>query len=111
MGIKTTPTEELDSKLLELLKAENPDADLIRAIGAELKLRTPAPSPEQLEAAQAHYERIYHPEIPAELTPSPAGRECLGNGTWPGYECQCPDCDYYATVCFSDFESLADGRN
>ena len=27
---------------------------------------------------------------PHTLTPSPPqGKECLGNGTWPGYECQC----------------------
>lgn len=42
--------------------------------------------------------------IPPELTPSPGGRECLGNGHWPGYECQCPDCDWYETVCFPDWE-------
>lgn len=37
---------------------------------------------------------------PFELTPSPGGKECLGNGLWPGYECQCPDCDWYETICF-----------
>ena len=38
---------------------------------------------------------------PHTLTPSPQGKECLGNGTWPGYECQCPDCDWYL-ACFPD---------
>lgn len=42
--------------------------------------------------------------VPWELTPSPGGKECLGNGHWPGYECQCPDCDYYETICFPDWE-------
>ena len=45
---------------------------------------------------------IYEPTIPHTLTPSPGGMECLGNGHWPGYECQCPDCDWYATVCFQE---------
>lgn len=43
-------------------------------------------------------------QTPHELTPSPGGRECLGNGNWPGYACQCPDCDWYATICFPDWE-------
>lgn len=34
------------------------------------------------------------PSTGTKLTPSPAGRECLGNGTWPGYECCCDECDY-----------------
>lgn len=42
------------------------------------------------------------PEVPHKLTPSPGGRECLGNGTWVGYECQCPDCDWYQTICFTE---------
>lgn len=37
------------------------------------------------------------------LTPSPHGRECLGNGSWPGYPCQCPGCDWYPTICFPDY--------
>jgi hypothetical protein len=56
---------------------------------------------EQLELALL--EQVEH-LLP--LTPSPAGRECLGNGTWPGYPCQCPGCDWYETVCFP--ESAAD---
>lgn len=38
------------------------------------------------------------------LTPSPAGRECLGNGSWPGYPCQCPGCDWYETICFPNWQ-------
>lgn len=45
----------------------------------------------------------YDPIIPHKLTPSPAGRECLGNGHWPGYACQCPGCDFYEQ-CFPDWE-------
>ena len=39
---------------------------------------------------------------PYMLTPSLGGAECLGSGNWPGYECQCCDCDWYATICFPD---------
>ena len=28
---------------------------------------------------------------PHKLTPSFQGKECLGNGEWPGYECQCDE--------------------
>lgn len=44
----------------------------------------------------------YDPTIPVELTPSPAGRECLGNGMWPGYECQCDNCENYLE-CFPEY--------
>ena len=36
---------------------------------------------------------------PHQLTPSYHGKECLGNGEWPGYECQCDECDFYL-ACF-----------
>ena len=29
-----------------------------------------------------------------ELMPGNEGKECLGNGTVPGIECQCDECDY-----------------
>ena len=45
----------------------------------------------------------YDPTVPAKLTPSPAGRECLGNGHWPGYACQCAGCEFYEQ-CFPDWE-------
>lgn len=45
----------------------------------------------------------YDPTTPHKLTPSPAGRDCLGNGQWPGYACQCADCDFYEQ-CFPDWE-------
>lgn len=43
-------------------------------------------------------------DVPHRLTPSPQGKECLGNGHWPGYECQCPDCDWFSTICFPEEE-------
>lgn len=52
----------------------------------------------------------YDPTVPARLTPSPAGRDCLGNGRWPGYKCQCPDCDFYET-CFPDWEGHKESTN
>ena len=36
-----------------------------------------------------------------KLTPSFHGKECLGNGEWPGYECCCDECDYFQ-VCFPE---------
>ena len=42
--------------------------------------------------------------VPHKLTPSLGGKECLGNGKWLGYQCQCCDCDWYATICFPDGE-------
>lgn len=50
---------------------------------------------------------LYRPEVPAKLTPSPNGKECLANGTWPGYVCQCAGCDFYET-CFPDWEGHKD---
>ena len=45
----------------------------------------------------------YDPRKPHELLPSPQGRDCLGNGSWPGYECQCDECGHYL-VCFPKFD-------
>ena len=39
---------------------------------------------------------------PYTLTPSFHGAECLGNGEWVGYECQCDECPYYLQ-CFPEF--------
>lgn len=41
---------------------------------------------------------------PHTLTPSFHGAECLGNGDWIGYECQCDECPYFLT-CFSSTAS------
>lgn len=42
----------------------------------------------------------YDHSIPP-LAPSSGGKECLGNGTWPGYECQCDECDH-CLECFPE---------
>ena len=48
--------------------------------------------------------RIAHdPSIPIELSPSLGGKECLGNGDWPGYECCCDECPHYLT-CFPEYD-------
>ena len=39
-----------------------------------------------------------------KLTPSYHGRECLGNGSWVGYECCCDECDYYL-LCFHEIDT------
>ena len=46
---------------------------------------------------------------PQQLTPSYHGIDCLGNGEWPGYDCQCDECDYYLT-CFPIEEVLTGKR-
>lgn len=46
---------------------------------------------------------LVDPSTGTKLTPSLHGRECLGNGSWPGYECCCDECDYYLE-CFPDWK-------
>ena len=40
-------------------------------------------------------EDFLDPSTGIKLTPSPGGRECLGNGMWVGYECCCDECDFF----------------
>lgn len=44
---------------------------------------------------------LIDPSTGTKLTPSYHGKECLGNGSWPGYECCCDECDYYLN-CFPE---------
>ena len=37
------------------------------------------------------------------LTPSPQGKDCLGNGENEKYECCCDECDYFL-YCFPQFD-------
>ena len=37
------------------------------------------------------------------LTPGEEGRNCLGNGEYPEYECCCDECDFFG-ICFSQSE-------
>ena len=48
-------------------------------------------------------ERLQELLTPHTLTPSYHGRECLDNGEWPGYECQCDECPHYLT-CFPEYD-------
>ncbi len=38
------------------------------------------------------------------LTPSYHGKDCLGNGAYPGVECCCDECDFFLT-CFPDWKN------
>lgn len=38
-----------------------------------------------------------------QLTPSKQGRDCLGNGEHPEYECCCDVCDYFLE-CFPQYD-------
>lgn len=75
--------------------------ELLLPVMAELSWRRQADNPDTKTAEQAYAEfhRHYRPETPPKLTPSPGGKECLGNGEWPGYACCCDECDDYQT-CF-----------
>lgn len=46
---------------------------------------------------------LIDPSTGTKLTPSYHGKECLGNGSWVGYECCCDECDYYLE-CFPEAE-------
>ena len=103
MDVTSMSTEELDRLLHELLAAEQPQASLIRAIGAELRRREPEPTPEQLRAVWPEYMRIYYrepvldPSTGIMLQPSCHGADC------PGADVGCCDeCDYYL-ACFPDW--------
>ena len=89
--------------LKELLSAAPGELqeERIRQLLRELRAEEPEPtSPEKLAMWPA-YMRIMYPEPILDpgtgimLQPSCYGKECLGNGTWPGYECCCDECDYY----------------
>lgn len=45
---------------------------------------------------------LIDPSTGVLLTPSPQGRECLGNGEHPDIECCCDECPHYLT-CFPEF--------
>ena len=51
----------------------------------------------------AEFDDLIDPGTGIKLTPSPGGRECLGNGEWPGYEICCDECDHFFT-CFPDWK-------
>lgn len=38
-----------------------------------------------------------------ELTPSYQGKDCIGNGTSEGIECQCDECNFFLE-CFEEFK-------
>ena len=52
------------------------------------------------EEAWSEFQAHYMP-----LTPSPEGRDCLGNGEHPGFECQCDECDHYL-ACFPEYDDI-----
>ena len=62
-------------------------------------------NPQEPTSEELHLSLI----TPHKLTPSYHGIDCLGNGEWPGYECQCDECDHYLT-CFPIEEVLTGKR-
>ena len=43
------------------------------------------------------------PSTGIPITPNYHGKDCLGSGDHPGYECCCDECDYYID-CFPDWD-------
>ena len=120
--VKNMTTEEL----LEYVRkdyerrVDEDNTDYLFAVLEELSERRKAEGVviRPAEEAWAEFARYYMPRedavaiagenlqenlvVPHTLTPSLGGKECLGNGKWLGYECQCCDCDWYATICFPE---------
>ena len=127
-NVKSATTEELKAILCAIMEQsdEMSHEDLLSEVMHELTERMGKNYPD-LEASQHAWEEFldhYAPKgfgnpqeptneelllsliTPRQLTPSYHGVECLGNGEWPGYECQCDECDYYLT-CFPIEEVLS----
>lgn len=49
------------------------------------------------------YEELIDPHTGVKLTPSWHGEDCQGNGTHPGVECCCDECDYLM-ICWEDYK-------
>lgn len=98
--------ERLRDELADsIFSAGEPDLDRIDRILAELDEIDPLPAHQPVEELLAAFKARYVP-LPngdPELTPSPHGRDCLGNGEHPGIECCCDECDHYL-VCFPEYD-------
>ena len=44
---------------------------------------------------------VIDPSTGTKLTPSPGRKDCLGNGSWPGYEICCDECPHFLE-CFPE---------
>ena len=90
------------------LRVDLPIDQLYELLGELFRRRSLSGSPYKSDAAAWRDFLNYYmpacedPFTPHELTPSPDGRECLGNGEWPGYACCCDECDY-ALQCLPQF--------
>lgn len=79
--------EEIKQALNEALEYEKGNLDL------KVNTRTLSIDDEEND--------LIDPSTGTKLTPSPGGKECLGNGSWVGYECCCDECDHYLE-CFPE---------
>ena len=86
-GRQTLPPQDLFFLLDELIRRK--------------EIRSKAAVAAWEEFRQYYMPRSEDPHIPHKLTPSHQGRECLGNGSWPGYECCCDECNWFLE-CFPE---------
>ena len=101
--VRKMPTDMLQ----RLVRTDKLQIDALFVVLDELVRRRELPGTpfRSNEEAWAEFQEHYMPHdltTPHKLTPSPQGRDCLGNGSWPGYACQCDECEHYQ-VCFPDF--------
>ena len=130
-NVTTATTDELKEILCTIMEQsdETSNKDLLSEVMHELAKRMGKdhPNPEASQHAWKEFLDHYAPKgfgypqeptseelhlsliTPHKLTPSYHGIDCLGNGEWPGYECQCDECDYYLT-CFPIEEVLTGKR-
>lgn len=104
MTVRELPTDRLQ----RLVRMDKLQLDELFVVLDELARRREASGApfQSNEEAWAEFREHYMPHdltTPHKLTPSPQGRDCLGNGSWPGYECCCDECPHYLT-CFSEFK-------
>lgn len=103
--------ETLQNDILEMLKSHDVKIPNIRTMKALVACHDLLPYLSALIALQYGKSGEQATEMPevdidpstgTKLTPSPQGKECLGNGTWVGYECCCDECDYFLE-CFPEY--------
>ena len=126
-NVASATTEELKEILCTIMEQSNETSneaflsEVIHELAKRMGMKYPDPeaklhawkeflnhyAPKDFRESQepTDEEHLFSIITPYRLTPSYHGVECLGNGEWTGYECQCDECDYYL-LCFPMEEVL-----